>query len=114
MLLLTNSAIVSAEERNELCEQVVESGCQYVCCFGDDCEPWHDTLDECDVLRTLDSDHCDESSIMTSWHPDETIAVVVEFVIEQARWNNPRLENIAIVAVGDHPDFELAVRFARF
>ena len=84
--LAWNSADVSAEELSRVARLLLDAGCVYFSCWGEGCERLHDIIDDEYAVDGL-SVNDDESTIMTTWHEDETL--------EEAAW---------FVAHGAHPD----------
>jgi hypothetical protein len=82
----------SGEWRGLVCEWLVGSGCRYMMAWGQDCEIWHDSVDGANLARLELGEFPDEDSVITTWHPDESLAEVFWFA-----------ENCA-----DHPDVDLS------
>lgn len=61
---------------SHVAEQLIDSGCAYLCAWGPGCERVHDIFDE--ILVRMDPDPADDSVVMTTWHADESI--------EEALW----------------------------
>jgi hypothetical protein len=62
---------------------LLDAGCVYFCCWGPGCERVHDIIDEEDSkdgLPVVDN----ESTIMTTWHDDESLEESVWFALNVA------------------------------
>lgn len=62
---------VSATTIASLAELLIDSGCSYVCLWGQDCERMHDVFDE--QINVCNPNPNDSSVILTTWHADESL-----------------------------------------
>ena len=66
----------------EVVGTLLDSGAQYVCTWGTDCERVHDLVDASafDVAADYDVD----PAVMTTWHDDEPLQEAVDFFLTNA------------------------------
>jgi hypothetical protein len=69
-LLLWSARPSTIEEKLTLAKQIVDQGCRNAVCGGQDCEVWHDAIDE---VRP------EEPLVMTTWHDEESINTVAKY-----------------------------------
>jgi hypothetical protein len=79
---------------------LLDAGCDYFVCFGPASEGLHDHIDELIADRPSSND----STVMTTWHDDETAADVAEFFFNVAGVK----ENSLLIAVMEESDVDLA------
>jgi hypothetical protein len=82
-LLAWHSESVPTKELARVARLLLDAGCVYFCCWGVGCERLHDSIDEeysTDGLTVND----DASTIMTTWHEDETLEEAAWFVAHTA------------------------------
>lgn len=103
LLLVICDPAVEATERQEFCNQLVRSGCRYVLCAGLDTETWHDSVDDAYMATDPDFNPPLETHIMTTWHDDEPLADVVDFMFDHAICDGSMLKRHLIAFVGDDP-----------
>ena len=78
-----DSRIESAAEVARLARMLLDAGCVYFCCWGPGCERLHDVIDE-EYSKDGLSVHDDESTIMTTWHDDQSLEESVWFALNVA------------------------------
>jgi hypothetical protein len=82
-LLAWDSVVVPSSELSRIARLLLEAGCVYFCCWGGGCERLHDSIDEEYASRGMTVND-DESTIMTTWHEDETLEEASWFVAQCA------------------------------
>lgn len=91
---------VSPEWRNQVCDWLVESGCLYAMTWGEDCEVWHDSVDDArDTVSSVENIP-DDAVVMTTWHDDEPLEDVFWFSKFAAIHGDVDLENVLILHIG--------------
>ena len=58
-------------------DSLLDSGAVYICCWGPECERFHDIIDEELAAKNLNKEN--KPVIMTTWHDDEELTEVIEF-----------------------------------
>ena len=76
-MLVCDGRNLSADNIAKVARNLIDSGCAYFCCWGDDCERVHDIFDEEWVGDGFNS-HSDDT-ILTTWHADDTLEQFIEF-----------------------------------
>ena len=82
-LIAWDSQAASTEELFQVARVLLDAGCVYFCCWGPGCERLHDAIDEEYSVDGVTVDH-DESTIMTTWHSDETAEEAAWFLLHSA------------------------------
>lgn len=82
-MLVCNARNLSVDEIAKFARKLIDNGCAYFCCWGDDCERVHDIFDEEWVGNGFDNTSND--TIMTTWHADDTLEEFVEFSLLHTR-----------------------------
>jgi hypothetical protein len=57
-------------------------GASYICCWGPDCERFHDCFDEADWM--VNGESSDGRVLMTTWHSDEPLQEAIWFGLNSA------------------------------
>ena len=83
-LIVCDARPMSAEDVTNLARTLLKAGCVYFCCWGPDCERVHDIIDETYLEMTGNPIHDDESTIMTTWHSDDSLPEAAWFVLNVA------------------------------
>ena len=112
-LLVWESVRSSVETVSHVAEQLLGSGCVYLCAWGRGCERVHDIFDE--ILVGTNSGPADASVVMTTWHADESLEEALGFFLRSAfpdeRYQDSCRSGIVIV-LGDADDHAATVRHA--
>lgn len=78
-LCALNSSSISGEELSVFCARLISLGCAYFCVWGLGCQRVHDIMDEL-VIGSSPSE-TDRGSLITTWHPTESLAEAAEFFV---------------------------------
>jgi hypothetical protein len=78
-----DSCNASASEMASLARMLLDAGCVYFCCWGPGCERIHDVIDE-EYARDGLSVESDDSTIMTTWHNNESLEEAIWFPLDVA------------------------------
>ena len=76
LILIITDSDIPVEKRQLIARDIVHSRCRYALTYGHECSLWHDLID----MAYLDADLPDEKFLMTTWHDDEPIEDVVDFM----------------------------------
>ena len=63
----------------ETSRALVAAGCLYVSAWGNQCEAWHDAIDDAFLEATNYEDVAPEQTVTTTWHEDEELGEVFWF-----------------------------------
>jgi hypothetical protein len=105
-LLVVASDSVSDDQRDQIASDVVRSSCQYALTFGPQCEAWHDAIDSACFHDGVTKDRF----LMTTWHSEEPIEDVVDFLWWNTFYEDFEAEHLAVVLIGSDPALEAAIR----
>jgi len=106
LLLVIASPRVSGEQRDRITSDIVRSRCRYALTFGHDCERWHDGIDE----TCVGDGTAGGRFLMTTWHDDEPIEEVVDFLWYNTACEDFEPERLAVVLIGADDELEKALR----
>ena len=102
-LLVWDSVEESVETVSRVGEQLLESGCAYLCAWGEGCERVHDIFDE--VFVGSNPNSAGDSVVMTTWHAQESLAEALWFFLRSAfpdeRYEDSCRSSVAIVVGAD-------------
>lgn len=87
-----DARFASTQEICSLARYLLDAGCVYFCCWGPGCERVHDIIDE-EYAGDGTSISNDASTIMTTWHNDETLDEAVWFALNAAFPDDRFFEN---------------------
>ncbi|MBL8825123.1 MAG: hypothetical protein JNJ77_21225 [Planctomycetia bacterium] len=79
-LLLWNAEKTSDKMLIDVANWLLNYGAAYLCCWGNDCERVHDTIDMVDISR---NPSCDQV-VMTTWHRNELLDDAIYFALDIA------------------------------
>jgi hypothetical protein len=79
LLTLFDLADVQSDEMALIARVLVERGLAYACCWGEDCERWHDSIDTADIEHIDARGGDSRDIIMTTWHDDESMREALHF-----------------------------------
>lgn len=79
-LIWDHDGRLAGPERSAIAGVLIDAGCRYVVCAGQNCEAWHDETDDEDRRRHPNGIE-DESFVMTSWHEGQSPKKVAFFFI---------------------------------
>lgn len=90
-------------QRSEVAKRLLQAGCRYAVCGGQNCEEWHDAVDEEFVRLHLDDrdETLDAVHVMTTWHADETPDDVAFFFVLNTNLDDHDFNRYLVVHVGD-------------
>ncbi len=93
----------TAAQRTEVAKRLLQAGCRYAVCGGQDCEAWHDAVDEEFVRQHADdpAETLDAVLVMTTWHADESPADVAFFFVLNTDFDDHDFERCLVLHVGD-------------
>jgi hypothetical protein len=74
---------VEASDIAHVARVLLDAGCVYFCCWGPGCERVHDIIDE-EYVGDGTSVNDDDSTIMTTWHIEESLEEAAWFALNLA------------------------------
>lgn len=83
---------------------LLNAGCVYFCCWGLGCERMHDIVDEEYLCGRLSVNH-DESTIMTTWHDEQSLEEAAWFALNCAFPDDRFFEecrSVVAICIGNH------------
>jgi hypothetical protein len=89
-------------ERTALIRRLLDAGCRFAVCGGENCEVWHDTIDEEYALRRLDvpQEPRDAEVLMTTWHQGDSPDEVASFFVYNMDLRNHQFRKYVVLHVG--------------
>jgi hypothetical protein len=89
-------------QRALVAKGLLQAGCRYVVCGGQNCEAWHDAVDIEFVRQHVDdSDEARETvHVMTSWHADEGPDDVAFFFVLNTNFDDHDFMRYLVLHVG--------------
>jgi hypothetical protein len=81
---------------------LIRAGAAWVCCWGPDCERFHDCFDEADVV--VNGHASDSRVLMTTWHVDESLEDALWFALHSTVPSSAYLDStksVIVVSIGD-------------
>ncbi len=92
-------SIVSSDWQYEVSKWLVNSGCLYMMVWGNECSSWDDSVDFASLEIYNYDEIPDESSVMTTWHDNESLEEVFWFDKYCALNMDQRLQNLLILHI---------------
>ncbi|MEW5882809.1 MAG: hypothetical protein AB1725_01110 [Armatimonadota bacterium] len=95
-------------QRSEVAERLIQGGCKYAICGGQNCEAWHDAVDEQIVGRQVDdADPTNDAlDVMTTWHDGQTPDDVAFFFVTCTDFGYYDFKHYLVLHVGDGETIE--------
>ena len=92
-------------QRVVVAKLLLQAGCRYVVCGGQNCEAWHDAVDVEFVQQHLDdSDETRKAvHVLTTWHAGESPDDVAFFFVLNTNFDDYDFEHYLVLHVGDGP-----------
>jgi len=87
----------------ETSRTLIESGCIYALTWGQDCEAWHDAINDAYLEATNYEDVPEEQQVLTTWHEDEELEEVFWFARHRAVHPAHELRDTLILHIADAP-----------
>lgn len=106
LLLVISSPSITQKQRVRMALEIVSSRCQYALTYGHDCEDWHDAID----TACFDDGVPEGRFLMTTWHNDESINDVVDFLFWNTSYEDFEASRVAIVQIGSDAGLDAALR----
>ena len=101
-LIACDSAQLAVDEIGEFAIGLMEQGAIYICCWGKGCERFHDIIDEIWVVREMDGKYgavAKDSTLMTTWHNDESLDEALWFLLSCARSPDDKMESCSTIVI---------------
>jgi hypothetical protein len=92
-------------KRLVVAQALLQAGCRYTVCGGENCEAWHDIVDMEYVMQHLDdSEEVREAMhVMTTWHDDESPDDVAFFFVLNTNFDYHDFQRYLVLHVGTGP-----------
>jgi hypothetical protein len=71
LFIASNTSGIPGPDLVDIAAAVIRAGATYICCWGPDCERFHDCFDEADFV--INGEASDSRVLMTTWHDDESL-----------------------------------------
>ncbi len=110
LLLVIADSSITIDERSAVSDQIVQQGCRYAVCWGHDCSLWDDSIDYSSMSRFPDFVTPDEHFIMTTWHEDDSLSDVIEYLRWNTMFDDYITQRALIVILGGDANLESEVR----
>lgn len=110
LLLLTTCGEYTDKERTMVCDEIVRQRCRYVVCAGEECEHWHNWIDETYVFATI-REGTEPDGMTTTWHENESLESIFCFFRDCAVFDEVRPRRLLVLILGGAPEMghEVAV-----
>lgn len=102
LLLLTAGGGLTDNERMMVCDEIVRQRCRYVVCAGEECERWHDWIDETYAFATT-REGTEPDGMTTTWHENESLESVLCFFRDCAVFDEVRPRRLLVLILGGPP-----------
>lgn len=91
--------------RSAIAKALLEAGCRYAVCGGQNCEAWHDAIDAVFVEAHIEDpdDVQDTAFVMTSWHDGESPDDVAFFFVLNTNFDDHDFKRYLVLHVGTGP-----------
>ena len=110
LMLVANDPTITPAEQATLSAAVVRQGCRYAVCCGHRCSTWDDSIDIAYLETDADFDPPEDRFVMTTWHEDQPLGEVVEFVLRCTSFDDFVGERVLVLLVGGDEVAEAEVR----
>ena len=78
--VILQERVVSADERWDISQKIVEAGCLYMMAWGQEGTLWDDSVDHASLARFLPATEVpDDALVMTTWHDKDTLEDLMFF-----------------------------------
>ena len=101
-LIACDSDQLPVEEIGQFAIALMEEGAIFACCWGKGCERFHDIIDETWVDCQLGGKYgavAKDSTLMTTWHNDESLDEALWFLLFSAFQNDEDPKPCSMVAI---------------
>lgn len=102
-LLWTHGVARDVDQASDLLKSLLDSGCRYFVCGGEDCEWWHDMTDELFVTKYLNATAAERerAHVMTTWHANESPEDVAFFFVFNTSFDDISFERFLVIHIGN-------------
>ena len=105
-LLVVNDTTITPNEQAHTSDQLVGSSCRYAVCTGHQCSSWDDSIDMAFIESDPNFDPPDERFVMTTWHEDEPIEDLVEYLRWSTVFDDFVPKNFLVLFLGESPHLQ--------
>ena len=96
LLLISNDPEITNEEMNRLSDEIVSTPVRSVAAWGSKCSLWDDAIDWA-VIAAFPDGIPDDGHVMTTWHENEEISDVLNFLIHTGNFE----DGVHVLIVGN-------------
>jgi hypothetical protein len=89
--------------RGQVLEWAQRAGCVYFIAWGENCERWHDDMDDVH-LETYAYKPPDDKFMMTTWHANETLEEALWFAKFNVEHPAVRIKRTLLLHIAEKPD----------
>ena len=100
LLLDVRDPAVTSDERNALSDRIVAIGCRLAAIRGFECSAWDDSIDWANLEQFGFARIPPDRFVRTSWHTDESLEEVVDFVAQCGYANAVTPTRFLVVGLG--------------
>jgi hypothetical protein len=103
-VIACDATTVPANDIASMARRLLDAGCVYFCCWGNECERVHDVIDE-EYARGGTHISDDGSHIMTTWHADKPLSEALWFGLNAAFPDDRFFDacrSLVAVCIGNH------------
>lgn len=112
MVILVSDAECGDMWRWEVARWLVAGGCRYLLAWGNDCETWHDAVDDASDEALDYEDPLPEQQLISTWHEDEDLDEVFWFARHKASHPVPLARTLIVHIAQQARGEELLAQFA--
>ncbi len=92
-------ADVDADWQSVVSAWLIRTGCLFMMAWGTNCETWDDSVDHACLERYDYGDVPEEELVLTTWHPEESLADVLFFAKHAARHGARDLSHVVLLHI---------------
>lgn len=101
LAVVISERTVSESQRWEIARGLCETGCRYMMAWGPDCSLWDDAVDHANLAQFGFGPVPTRSSVVTTWHEDESLDEVFCFAKHHAMHPDLQLGDTLLLHFGD-------------
>lgn len=90
----------TVEQRHLVVASLIEAGCRYFVCGGENASEWEDAADEAFVTMELNASALEEHMVMTTAHEAESEEDVVFFLVSCTSFSSHSFTDYLVLSVG--------------
>ena len=98
--VIAEDAALNGEEMYQISLSLVEAGCRFAVCSGIECSIWDDAIDYAAMEIFPDTEHGEGTLVMTSWHENENLEEIANFVTHCTGFEEFVPNHYLVVSIG--------------